>query len=434
MPTQPFRIPETPDYVGFARQNAMLDFSPINNAVSSWQQQQQRDVENKRAEDQLGFQRERLGMDKQRVSDEQKKNLIETFGNVAMLYDPAKDVDGAQWTGIVNGYDAKMRSHDPSFGGSTPDYYDRVQGPKLILGDAKMAAQQLDYKMRQVAEGRASQQLDLARAKDTRDAIESTARTANIGKTDSIREFLFAKDNGFGGTYDAWQKDQENNALKFGLNPIPFMKSDGIMGYMVPNTRGATKELDIPSGGKAMPKVSYVSTPTHTITKDVYGNEIGREAKDIAGAKLQAEIGEARGKAQVDLPGVEMRANMMNKSLDALQAAITANPRMVGPYTGLLRNVTATAVDTQAKIDQVQGKVFLQAYDSLRGAGAISEGEGKPATAAISRLQQTAVGTTQYLSAIEDVRKELSALVELAKKKAGGGVASGDGWSIEKVQ
>lgn len=175
MATQPFRIPETPDYAGFARQNAMLDFSPINNAVSGWQQQQQRDVENKRADEQLKFQSERLGMDKQRFSDDRKKNLIESFGNVAMLYDPAKDLDGAQWTGIVKGYDAKMRAHDPSFQGSTPDYYDRVQGPKLILGDSKMAAQQLEFQMRKVAEGRAGAQLGIAqnqeaRAKATHDA------------------------------------------------------------------------------------------------------------------------------------------------------------------------------------------------------------------------------------------------------------------------
>lgn len=176
MATQPFRIPETPDYVGFARQNAMLDFSPINNAVSGFQQQQQRDVENKRAEDQLGFQRERLGMDKEKVSDDRKKNLIESFGNVAMLYDPAKDLDGAQWTGIVNRYDAKMRARDPSFSGSTPDYYDRVQGPKLILGDSKMAAQQLEYQRNKAADARASEQLDLNRNQDKRLADESTAR------------------------------------------------------------------------------------------------------------------------------------------------------------------------------------------------------------------------------------------------------------------
>ena len=175
MATQPFRIPETPDYAGFARQNAMLDFSPINNAVSGWQQQQQRDVENKRAEDQLGFQRDRLGMDKQRFSDDRKKNLIESFGNVAMLYDPAKDLDGAQWTGIVKGYDAKMRAHDPSFQGSTPDYYDRVQGPKLILGDSKMAAQQLEFQMRKVAEGRAG-------AADSRAAASHTASMAQYQK------------------------------------------------------------------------------------------------------------------------------------------------------------------------------------------------------------------------------------------------------------
>lgn len=455
MATQPFRIPETPDYVGFARQNAMLDFSPINNAVSGLQQQQQRDVENKLAEDQLGFQRERLGMDKEKFSDDQKKNVVETFGNLARLYDPAKDLDGSKWTGIVKGYEERMRARDPSFSGVTPNYYDRVQGPSLILGEAKMAAQQLEYERMKAADVRASEQLQLNKDQ-SRAQIEASGASAkasdanaqNIGKTDSIREFLFATKPipirnpdgtsgyaaGYTGSYDDWRKVQETNSNRYGLNPIAYKKLDGSIGYYVTSSSGQTRDLEIPAGGTALPPVSTVNLPDQIQFRDKFGNLINSVAKNIAGAEIQKEQGQSQGKAIVDLPGVEMRAQLMNEALDAVEAGVTANPRMTGAYTGRLPNVTGTARDVQSKIDQVQGKVFLQAYDSLRGAGAISEGEGKPATAAISRLQEAAVGTTQYLAAIKDVRKEITALVAIARKKAGGGAASGGGWSIQKVQ
>lgn len=140
---------------------------------------------------------------------------------------------------------------------------------------------------------------------------------------------------------------------------------------------------------------------------------------ELAEAKAAAtKLGEASGQAQVDLPGVEQRARSMFKALDDVETAINANPRMVGPVTGALPNVSGSAVDTQAKIDQVQGKVFLQAFDALRGAGAITEVEGLQAKESLSRLQRTRVGTAAYYEAINDVRREIGALVQLARQKA----------------
>lgn len=140
---------------------------------------------------------------------------------------------------------------------------------------------------------------------------------------------------------------------------------------------------------------------------------------ELAEAKAAAtKLGEASAQAQVDLPGVEQRARSMFKALDDVETAINTNPRMVGPITGALPNVTGSAVDTQAKIDQVQGKVFLQAFDALRGAGAITETEGLQAKESLSRLQRTRVGTAAYYEAINDVRREIASLVQLARQKA----------------
>jgi hypothetical protein len=64
--------------------------------------------------------------------------------------------------------------------------------------------------------------------------------------------------------------------------------------------------------------------------------------------------------------------------------------------------------DFQAMADQLKGKVFLEAFGSLKGAGQITEVEGRKATDAIGRLsqQQTKEG---YLKALNDLEEVINA-------------------------
>lgn len=129
------------------------------------------------------------------------------------------------------------------------------------------------------------------------------------------------------------------------------------------------------------------------------------------------ERGEAIGKARTALPLVESNAKMMIDALDSLKNDKYL-PQMTSFPRNWMPNVSEQANATQARIDQVQGKAFLQAFEGLRGGGAITEAEGAKATYAISRLQNLRVGTKEYENAIDDVKKEITALVELARKKA----------------
>jgi len=323
MATQPFRIPETPDYAGFARQNAMLDFSPITNVMDKWDKQAQLDKENKRAEDQLGFQRERLGMDKEKFSDDRKKNLIESFGNVAMLYDPAKDLDGAQWTGIVNRYDAKMRAHDSSFQGSTPDYYDRVQGPKLILGDSKMAAQQLEYQMRKAAEGRAAAQLGInqnqeARAKARDDA--AMTQDVNLPYADrvNVASRYFTPDEQIQGKPGFERYEQYLNTGK-----VPPRESNRVtlnegqtIGNVVPDEKGGSKFVTIRDGTEK-PPAEHIAKAANFAARMVEGERNVRKVLDgvdpISGIQFNKgqQFGAADLSTAVTAPLPEVVRNMV---------------------------------------------------------------------------------------------------------------------------
>ena len=46
------------------------------------------------------------------------------------------------------------------------------------------------------------------------------------------------------------------------------------------------------------------------------------------------------------------------------------------------------AANFASRLDQLQGQAFLQAFESLKGGGQITEVEGKKATDAIARLSQ----------------------------------------------
>lgn len=182
----PFRIPETPDYAGFARQNAMLDLSPINNAIGGWQQQEQRNVENKRAEDQLGMQRTRLGMEQEKFGEDKAQKVRERAGNLALLtlQDGDPNRRAQRWQQF-------LQSH-PDAKNLDPKYHDPNVGPMAVLADAGMSQQYLDYQMRKAAEGRAS-------AADSRAAAMHgpQLQTAQIQARTAERDFNTPKPNTF---------------------------------------------------------------------------------------------------------------------------------------------------------------------------------------------------------------------------------------------
>lgn len=73
--------------------------------------------------------------------------------------------------------------------------------------------------------------------------------------------------------------------------------------------------------------------------------------------------------------------------------------------------------DVRALQDQIQGQAFLQAFESLKGGGAITEVEGKKAEQAIARLQ-TAQSAPAYREALKELRGMLGSAQRRAYKSA----------------
>lgn len=170
-----------------------------------------------------------------------------------------------------------------------------------------------------------------------------------------------------------------------------------------------------------------------------------RRAKDPAFQQAMAAAkatGEALAKgnvaAQQALPGVISNAQdavnlidqmvgkqeVRDKSGKVIQPGTPAHPgfeNAVGTtWKPGFRFIPGTdAADFQSLFDQVKGAAFLEAFNVLKGAGAISEKEGEKATAARTRMS-TAQSEKEFVSAAREYQDVIRRGVEVMQKKAGG--------------
>jgi type II secretory pathway pseudopilin PulG len=80
------------------------------------------------------------------------------------------------------------------------------------------------------------------------------------------------------------------------------------------------------------------------------------------------------------------------------------------------------ASDFQARFDQLQGGAFLQAFETLKGGGSITNIEGEKGTAALNRMN-LAQSEKEFVQAAREFQDVVRKGVERAKKRVGGGVS-----------
>jgi hypothetical protein len=162
---------------------------------------------------------------------------------------------------------------------------------------------------------------------------------------------------------------------------------------------------------------------------DVNGQPIVGSASDPA---LQGELayskesgktkGEAVTTAQLDLPRDIQEADNTVKLIDEL----LAHPGMktaVGKSSLLgVQKVPGTEARAfMVRLNQLKGKQFLQAFQSLKGGGQITEIEGQKATEAMSRMDNAST-EEEFVAASREFQDIIRQGVERAKMKASGGI------------
>jgi hypothetical protein len=97
---------------------------------------------------------------------------------------------------------------------------------------------------------------------------------------------------------------------------------------------------------------------------------------------------------------------------------ITGSWRGHPNYPSMLKSEEGHALEERIK--QLGGGAFLQAFESLKGGGAIQEQEGAKATAALARLANLQQGEKGFREALKEFRDEVIALRQLAHDRASG--------------
>jgi hypothetical protein len=148
--------------------------------------------------------------------------------------------------------------------------------------------------------------------------------------------------------------------------------------------------------------------------------------KVVPGLK-EAQVETAKTKAS-EIAGAPNAYSTAVQTLKNIDAAIAHPGReeATGVSGIAMRNLPATnARDFANRASQLGGAAFREAYESLKGGGAISQTEGEKATQSVARLQDLNVKDEAYLQALKEYRDIIENSAKKALQKMGGKLPEG---------
>lgn len=364
--------------------NAMLNFAPLNNAIDGNRRNammaQQADIQRQ----ELGMRQQQMDMQQKRFDRDDEMATVKRLGMRAQAIDalPPNDPRRAQAWGAI------MKEH-PGAGGLDQSWHDPVQGPKMLIAEA---GQWQDPLQRQLLQAQI--------AKANREASGTGPET--YGKTGAIFQgpdgHFYSIQFGERGTQKVVRVEAP------GQGPGPGVAGPPTAPMPLTPARG----------------VGTVEAGPETIVYNkADGNRVGSFSRNLGAAEVERAQGQSTGKALADLPKVEELSTRIGSQVDA----VLNDPNLpnVTGWQANLPTFNPRNVDTEERIAQLGGAAFLQAFESLKGGGQITEIEGKKATDAMARLTNLRQSDEGFKTALQDFKKEVGALVELARRKARSG-------------
>jgi hypothetical protein len=240
------------------------------------------------------------------------------------------------------------------------------------------------------------------------------------GQTDDIKEYQFAKKEDPSLTFDKFMARKKAVSGEFGMQPIWGTGADGKPAIVQLGKSGEAKQSVMPQGFSPARDPVKVEGPTGTTILDPQTRQVIQFIpKDVAGAAKSKEIGEAEGQAVVNLPTAIATAENTLKTIKQLEEHPGKKAWGAFGVGAMLPDIPGT--DTRgfgALVDQVKGQNFMTAFQSLKGAGAITEQEGAKAEKAQARLDR-AQSEKDFDTALRDLKEVVMAGMERARQKAG---------------
>ena len=151
----------------------------------------------------------------------------------------------------------------------------------------------------------------------------------------------------------------------------------------------------------------------------------GQAAGAVAAGRIEGEnTANAAANLSSNLAQADQAIGLINSIMED-----PALPGITGMIQGRLPPMTQAGTDLNVKIKQLQGKAFLEAFESLKGGGAITEREGQAATEAMARLDR-AQSTEEYIAALTELRDIMQTGADRARAGAGAPPPNDDGWTV----
>ena len=240
------------------------------------------------------------------------------------------------------------------------------------------------------------------------------------GQTDDIKEYQFAKRENPGLTFEKFMSQKKAVSGEYGMQPIWGVGKDGKPAVIQLGKSGDAKQSVLPEGFNLARDPVKVEGPTGTSILDPQTRQVIQFIpKDVAGAAKSKEIGEAEGQALANLPTTIATAGTALKTIKQLEEHPGKKSWGAFGVGAMLPDIPGT--DTRgfaALVDQVKGQNFMTAFQSLKGAGAITEQEGAKAEKAQARLDR-AQSERDFNIALNDLKEVITAGMERARQKAG---------------
>lgn len=193
----------------------------------------------------------------------------------------------------------------------------------------------------------------------------------------------------------------------------------------LPGMPGALSQLEYgKQAGTEMAKTQYEPTRTGLNQQAEKGVDLVMNPQ-ISSATKAADIRtENQVNAQTNLPKAEAHAQQIQKILGDIENApgLSASVGMpnilkgrvpfIGDFAG------SPAADFTAKLEQLKGTQFLEAFQTLKGGGAITEVEGVKAENAIARMQ-TSQSEKEFKKALNEFKGIVAQALDRERAKAG---------------
>jgi hypothetical protein len=212
--------------------------------------------------------------------------------------------------------------------------------------------------------------------------------------------------------------------LDKGMQPGPDGTVQNAPGYVQSAAQAAGAVAGAQEAGKAPYNFQNVIGPDgrprviSNATAAALGSTGGIIAAGPSAAQTAADTARASAGAQADigLPQMLSNASQALQVIDALKSHPALGDR-TGWKAALPAIPGTQGADFDALAAQLKGKLFLEAYGGLKGGGQITEVEGKKATEAMARLNQTQT-KEGYVKALNDLEEVIKAGSDRAQQQA----------------